>query len=174
MTADPSQGSDVERVQRAQAVYDMAANQPQQVINYREAQIHLLEVMNTPDIETLAPEPDPNAQDPEQQLMIASMQMEAELKQKDQELRQKGQDLQEMKLAMEAAKTMSELGLKADEQEAKITELYSRAAKNIVDAGIANGEAAFGVVDDIENTYIDGGQKQRYKYNPDTGALDNA
>ncbi len=156
MTADPSQGSDIERAQRASAVYQMATNQTQQVINYREASLGLLEAMNTPDIETLAPEPDPNAVDSDRQLMLAGMQMEAELKKKDQELRESGQRLQEQKLAYEAAKTMSELGLSADEQEAKITKLYSETLRNLVEAGIASAEQAAEAAQQIEDKFIDG------------------
>jgi hypothetical protein len=155
MTADPSQGSDVERVQRAQAVFDMAKTQSQQVLNYREAQLNVLKAMKTPDIEALAPEPDPNAVDPNQQLMMAQMQMEAELKQKDQQLRQNAQRLQEQKLAMEAAKTMGEMGLAADEQEAKITKMYAETLKTLVDAGIASGEQAMDAAQRIEERFID-------------------
>lgn len=171
MTADPSQGSDIERSQRAAAVHQLATTQTQQVINYREATLNLLEAMNTPDIDTLAPEPDPNAVDPDRQLMLAQMGMEAELKQKDQELRQSGQRIQEMKMAHEAAKTMSELGLKADEQEAKISKMYTESLKNLVDAGIASGEQAMNKVKEIEQTFIEG-QPQKFKFNPQTGGLD--
>lgn len=171
MTADPSQGSDVERVQRSQAIYDMAINQPQQVINYREAQLGVLEAMNTPDIETLAPEPDPNAVDPDRQLLLAQLGMEAELKQRDQQLREDGQKLQQMKMAHDAAKTMGELGLKADEQEAKITELYTKALKNLVDTGIASGEQAINKMEQIESRFIEG-QPKKFKFNPQTGGLD--
>jgi len=76
LAADPAQGSDIERVQRAQAVLEEAKTQPSQVINLRLAYIDWLEAMKTPNIEELAPEPDPNAQDPQQQMMIAQMQME--------------------------------------------------------------------------------------------------
>jgi len=174
MTADPSQGSDIERVQRASAVYEMASTQTQQVINYREAVIDMLEAMNTPSIDTLAPEPDPNAVDPDRQLMLAQMGMEAELKKKDQELRERGQNIQEMKMAHEAAKTMAELGLKgsdqslkADELEAKITKLYTSALKDLVDAGIASGEQAIDAAKRIEDKFIDSkGNGQTQANNP--------
>ena len=175
MTADPSRGSDFERIQRSQAVLELASTQTQQVINYREAVLGVLEAMNTPDIETLAPEPDPNAVDPMMQVMIAEKQMDAELKQKDQMLRENGQRLQEQKLAYEAAKTMSELGLAADEQEGKIAKLYSETLKNLVDAGLASGANAFQMVEAIEGKFIDNKEgPQRYKYNAGTGGLDPA
>jgi len=172
MTADPTQGSDVERAQRAQAVYQMAMTQPQQIINIREAALMVLESMNVPDIEKLAPEPDPNAVDPDRQLMLAQMGMDAELKKKDQELRERGQNIQEARMAHDAAKTMAELGLKDDETEAKIAEIYSKTLKNLVDAGIASGDNAMRKVDEIERAFIDSGEPKRLSYNPMTGGLD--
>jgi len=155
MAADPAQGSDIERVQRAEAVLQQAKEQPQQILNLRTAYVDWLEAMDVPNIEELAPEPDPSAVDPQQQLMAAQMQMEAELKKKDQELRQNAQRLQEQKLAMQAAKEMSELGLAADEQEAKITKMYAETLKTLVDAGIAGYEQAIEAAQDIEERFID-------------------
>ena len=155
LVSDPSQGSDIERVQRAQVILEEAKQQPQQIINLRLAYLEWLKAMKTPNIEELAPEPDPNAVDPQQQLMIAQMQMETELKKTDQDLRKSAQVLQQQKMAMEAAKSMSELGLKADEQEAKITKMYSETLKNLVDAGIASGENAVNAAQQIEDRFID-------------------
>ena len=154
LVSDPSQGSDIERVQRAQAVLDKAETQPQQVINYRLAVLEWLKAMKTPNIEELAPEPDPNAQDPQQQMMFAQMQMEAELKKKDQELRESGQKLQEKKMVAEMAKTMADLGLKADEQEAKIAKLYAETGKALVEGGMATGSNALNVAQGIEDRFI--------------------
>lgn len=163
MTADPSQGSDIERIQRAQTVYDLALNQPQQVINYRQAVIDLLEVMRTPNIEELAPEPDPNAVDPMQQLLMAQQGAEMEMRKEDQELRRQETELKRQKMALDAAKEMTKLGLEADKQEAQITEIYSKTLKNLVDAGIASGEQAMDAAQRIEDQFIDaeGGQLGR-------------
>ena len=155
MAADPAQGSDIERVQRAEAVLMEAKTQPQQVLNLRAAYVDWLEAMDCPNIEEIAPEPDPNAQDPQQQMMIAQMQMEAELKKKDQELRQSAQKLQEQKLAMQAAKEMADLGLSADETEAKITKMYAETLKTLVEAGIASGEQAIEAAQQVEDIFID-------------------
>ena len=58
-------------------------------------------------------------------------------------------------MAHKAAKTMSELGLKADEQEAKIGEIYSKTLKNLVEAGIASAENAMEAAQQIEDNFID-------------------
>lgn len=155
LAADPAQGSDIERVQRAEAVLTRADVDQANIINKREATLDWLKAMDYPNIEEIAPEPDPNAQDPQQQLMIAEMQMEAELKQKDQELRASGQRLQEQKLAMQAAKEMTELGLSSDEQEAKITKMYAETLKLLVEAGIASGDQAMEAAAQIEERFID-------------------
>lgn len=169
MVADPSQGSDVERSQRATAILQEAKTQPAQVLNLREAYLQWLDVMKTPNIDDLAPEPDPNAVDPNQQLMIAQMQMEAEMRQRDQKLREGELRVKESKAAKEAAETMAELGLKADKTEAEITKIYSDALKNLVDAGIASGERAFEAAKKIETQFIDakgGGNGQAQKNLP--------
>jgi hypothetical protein len=58
-------------------------------------------------------------------------------------------------MAMQAAREMGELGLAADVQEAKITEMYAKTLKTLVDAGIASGEQAMAVAEEIENRFID-------------------
>jgi hypothetical protein len=161
MTADPTQGSDVERAQRAQAVHELAANQPQQVINYRQSVLDLLEVMKTPNIEELAPEPDPNAVDPMQQLMMAQQAAEMEMRKEDQMLRGQEVQLKKQKIALEAAKEMSKLGLQADKQEAEITNLYTQSLERLVKAGIASGQEALEVAQQIEDKFIEGGEGGR-------------
>ena len=163
LVADPSHGSDIERIQRAEAILQEAKIQPSQVLNLRAAYIEWLEALRASNIEELAPEPDPNAQDPNQQLMIAQMQMEAELKQRDQQLRESQQLLQKQKLAMQAAKEMGELGLASDEQEAKITKMYAETLKLLVEAGIASGEQAMEAAQAIEDKFIgaEGGEDGR-------------
>ena len=138
-----------------------AKTQPQQILALRIAYVNWLKAMDYPNIEGIAPEPDPNAQDPQQQMMAAQLAAEMEMKMKDQELRQSGQRLQEQKLemekqrtAMEAAKTMSELGLKADKQEAEITNLYTQSLERIVKAGIASGQDAMEAAQQIEDRFI--------------------
>ena len=198
LVADPAQGSDIERIQRAQAILQEAKEQPSQVINLRLAYVDWLKAMKTPNIEELAPEPDPNAVDPQQQLMMAQMMMETELKKKDQELREQGQRLQEakmaseqkkqaidvkmqqQKMAMQAAKEMGDMGLDADETEAKITKMYTESLKNLVDAGLT-GANPIDVLSQIESRFIDGKPGQQgnsqgadFIFDPETGKVSDA
>lgn len=165
LVADPSQGSDIERIAKANNVYRMAMEQAaagQPVIQLRQATIDLLEAQKVPNVEQLAPEPDPNAPPPpEMQAILAQQQFEAGLKKKELELKEAKQQLEEQKLqldklkqAHEAAKSLSELGLKADLDEATITEKYANALKGLVkDAGLTFEEAKREVVR-IESDFI--------------------
>ncbi|MCK4823682.1 hypothetical protein KA005_48465, partial [bacterium] len=173
MASDPSQGSDVERVQRAQAIFDMAKTQPQQVLNYRQAQIDVLDAMKTPNIEELAPEPDPNARDPMQDLMIAQQAAEMEMRKEDQALRREETLLKKQKMALEAAREMGKLGLQADKQEAEITNLYTQSLERLVKSGIASGQEALEAVKNIEDTFIEGDDIGRQTQTIDPSAVGN-
>lgn len=165
--ADPAQGSDIERVAKAQNVYSLAMEQAsaqQNVIALREATVDLLKAQKYDEaaIERLAPKPDPNAPPPkEMQLILAQQQFEAELQQKelalkeqDLALRERKQELETLKQAHQAAKELSELGLKADLDEATITEKYANALKGLVkDAGLTYEQARREVVR-IESDFI--------------------
>lgn len=156
MNADPSQGSDFERIQRAQTIYDMAYSEGQQDMNRREATVNLLEVMGEPNIDKIAPEPDPNAKDPMQEMMLAQQMAEMEMRKADQDLRREEITLKTQKMALEAARDMSKLGLEADKQEAEITNLYTQSLERIVNAGIATGQQAAGMLKSIEDQFIEG------------------
>jgi hypothetical protein len=156
IVADPSQGSDIERIQRTQAVLEEAKTQPQQIINLRQAYLDWLKSMNAPNIEELAPEPDPNARDPMQDLMMAQQAAEMEMRKEDQNLRREETQLKKQKIAMEAAKEMTKLGLQADKQEAEITNLYTQSLERLVKAGIASGQNAMEAAQRIEDTFIEG------------------
>ncbi len=154
IAGNPTQGSTIERVARAEANLQLAMSQVAagvQVMNIREATLDLLKATRTENIDKLVPEVDPNAPPSKQeQLILAEKSMEAELKQKDQALREQGQILQAKKLAYESAKEMTNLGLKADKQEADITKSYMESLKLAVDMGM-NG---FDAVKLVENTFI--------------------
>ena len=154
LVADPSQGSDLERISRATTLLEEAKTQPQQILNLREIYLQWLGALKVIDIEKIAPEPDPNAVDPNQQLMLAQQQMDAEFRNRDQKLRENEQRLKEQKLALEAAREMSKLGLNAEEQEAKIAKLYAETLQIVTNAGIASGENAIQAVQLIEDQFI--------------------
>jgi chaperonin GroES len=175
LVADPSQGSDIERVGKAETVYRMAMEQAaagQQVIGLRAASIGLMKAQGVKDedIQVLAPAPDPNAPPPkEMQLILAQQAFEAQLKEralkiqeaelglKEQENVQKAEKnrLEGLKQAREAALELSKLGLQADLDEATITEKYANALKGLVkDAGLSF-EQAKREVTNIESEFID-------------------
>ena len=104
LVSDPSQGSDIERSTRAQAILQEAKEDQGGILNKREAYINWMKSMNEPNIEELAPEPDPNAVDPTQQLILAQQAMDAEQKQNDQQLRAEEQVIKREKMQMERQK----------------------------------------------------------------------
>jgi DNA-binding transcriptional MerR regulator len=186
LVADPSQGSEIERVGKAQNVYDTAMAQAaagQNITNLRAATINLYKAQGVPDeeIAILCPEPDPNAPPPkEMQLMLAQQAFEAELRQKElqlkeQEIQQKAERLRldGLKQAHLAAKELSELGLKADLDEATITEKYANALKGLVkDAGLTY-EQAKREVTNIESEFIDNEGAANAAQAGNTGAAGN-
>ena len=80
--------------------------------------------------------------------------MEAEMKKQDQMLRAGELKVKATKAALDAAKAQAELGLDADLKEAQITQMYSAALKNLVDAGIAVGQGAVEEMHRLEQMFI--------------------
>lgn len=160
LEADPSQGSDAERAARANAIWEEAKIDQSGMLNKREALLDWLKAMKTPNIEDLAPEPDPNAVDPTQKMILAQQQFEAELKKEDQELRRGELEVKKananvamQKAAMEAAREATKLGLISDKQEAEITNLYTQSIERLVNMGLGKDQA-LSVIDTIEKRYI--------------------
>jgi hypothetical protein len=183
MVSDPSQGSDVERIQRAQVIYEMAKdpNQPGQALNYRESVLGVLDAMKTTNIEKLLPEPDPNAKDPMQEMIMAQQMADMEMRKQDQNLRAQENEmkqqrivLEQQKAAMMAAKEMSELGLKNDKQEAEITRQYMQSLADFAKLGLSPDEG-IALTQEVENMFIDAkginGQAQIQTINPNTSGV---
>lgn len=167
LIADPSQGSDMERAARANAILEEAKAQPAQVLNLRESYIKWLQALQVSDeeIEVLAPEPPPGPSEQEK-LIMAQQAMEAEFKQRDQQLREQGQQLQMAKLkveqakqAMETAKEMAKAGIAADKTEAEVTKLYTDSLVNLFNIGISNPMQA---VKQIEKQFINSVEGDEY------------
>lgn len=164
LVADPSQGSDIERIAKAQNAYSMAMEQVaagQNVMNLRQACIDLLEAQKVPNIEELVPEPDPNPS-PEMQKMLALEAFEAELqdrglkvKEREVAIKESTAEVARLKQAHEAARELSELGLQADIDESVITKNYADAlAKLVKDTGISYEKARSEVIK-IERDFIE-------------------
>jgi chaperonin GroES len=159
LSIDPSHGSDMERAQRAESVLLEAKTQPSQVLNLRQAYLEWLDALGHPDVESIAPEPDPNAVDPTMKLLMAEKANEAEMKKKDQELRETDLKLRTQKTALDAAREMTKLGLEGDKLEADITKTYMETLKLAYDMGINGG---IPLIKQIEQTFIaEGGNNDR-------------
>lgn len=137
LVADPSQGSDVERAAKAEAVYDTAMGQialpsPQNIINLREATIYKFKAMQLPDedIEKLVPMPDPKPP-MAQQLMLAQQQFDAGLKQEEQQRKNEETKTKILEMRMNIEVMKSERALK-----------YAQAQKYMADANAAQADSA--------------------------------
>lgn len=146
LVADPSQGSDIERIARAETVLQNAKTEQTPVTNVREATIQYYEVLGVKDTQTLVPppQPDPMARMLEQQMQMESAreQFEAELKMNDQRLKEADQRLRQLdmqmkqqKAALDAAREMAELGIETDLKEADLAKKYAETLKLLVEAG---------------------------------------
>lgn len=152
LVADPAQGSDIERIARAEAVLQNAKTEATPITDMRQATIEYYEVLGVKDVTILVPEPE--GPDPmeammkrQQELEEAKEQMDAEFRDREQKLKERDQDLRERQQninlktkeqenMMKAVKEAATLSLQGDELEAKITEIYSRAMKNLADIGV--------------------------------------
>ena len=154
LAVDPAQGSDIERIQLAETVLQEAKTQPQQVLNLRLAYVDWLKAMGHPDVEAMAPEPDPNAVDPMQQMMVAQMQMEAELKQKGLQIREQKMNIETHALALKGAAQAQELEFESAKKEREVYEVESQVAINIATERKVQAEAE---AQEIENDLVRSG-----------------
>jgi len=164
LVADPSQGSDLERIARAETVLQNAKSEVTPVTDIRRATKDYYMILGVADVDALVPEPtgpDPMQAMLEQQMKIdqAEKAMNAEFRQREQVLREKDQGLKEadqklkgLKQQLEAFKDMQSLGIETDIKEADIVLKYSQAFKNLSDIGDKNPA---GTVSAIEDRYID-------------------
>ena len=157
LVADPSQGSEIERVAKAQNSYDAMMSQLaygstvfDQILTTR----NLLHAMGESNVTALVPDPPSEPSDGEK-LAMANQQRVAELENREMNLNEAKQSLEEAKLARMAAKDMSELGLKADKDEAEITERYVKALEVLVDIGMSYPQAKREILR-IEDEFIEG------------------
>lgn len=119
--ADMSQGSDFERIQRAEVLKQTALEAPQ-MHNVREAYERYYEALGVMDIEEILPEPDPNAQDPMQQLQYQYLAMEAEFKDREMQVKEGKLALDKMKMVHDMRSDIEKMKLEmetADAQRAK-------------------------------------------------------
>ena len=154
---DPSQGSDMERQQRADMVLEQAKTQPQAVLDLRAAYLQWLEALGYPEPEEMAPPPS-GEPDPMQKLMMADMARVASLEQRKQNLEELKAEFDRLELMLKVTKQMQDAGLQVDRQEAEISNMYADTMKKLWEIGMLNGGEgdAIDTVLEIEGRVIDG------------------
>lgn len=125
-TADPSQGSEHERIARKMMISQRAQQMPQ-LYNVREAEIQLLEEIGTSrgDVEKLLPPPDPNARDPMAEMQKEYLKLEAtkaQLKAAEVSLKAREQAVTLKKVMAETDKLISETAKNYAEIDAQSSE----------------------------------------------------
>ncbi len=154
-TADPSQGSEIERAMKVQAI-DQMSDRPyaQGVLNGRELVKRNLESMNEPDIETLMPPPATPQPDPLLEQQKAYMEMERQFR--DREMRMKEQELllKQSKQAIEARKILVELGHEDKKTDAEVANKVADTLKKVAEAAALDMENGLGRLKDAQVTLI--------------------
>lgn len=138
-TLNPSQGSDWERLARAEAQLQAAMQSPQ-LHNLREAYLRYYEAMGVEDIESLLPEPDPNAVDPMQQMQMQYLAMEAEFRNREMTVKEQKLAIDQMKAVSEMREQVNKLRMEAEKADAERVETLTKAMVNL--ANIADMEEA--------------------------------
>lgn len=163
LVADPAQGSEMERIARAEAVLQNAKTEQTPITDMRKATMDYYDVMGVQNVDLLVPEPqgpDPMQKmlERQQELDEAERGMDAEFKQRDQQLKERDQQLREadqrmkqMKSQMEAAKEARQMGIDIDVSEADIALKYAQAFKVLSEIGIS---APLETVKKIETDFI--------------------
>jgi hypothetical protein len=157
LVADPSQGSEIERVAKAQNSYDAMMSQlayGQTVFDQVLTTRNLLLAMGESNATALVPDP-PTEPSEQEKLAMANQMREAELENREMDLKEATQRMEGAKLARIAAKDMSELGLRGDKDEAEITERYVKALKDLVEMGMSYSQAKT-EISRIEEDFIEG------------------
>lgn len=130
-TADPSQGSEHERIARAKIIYDESKMAP--YLNGRAAAEDYFSAIGVKDLERILPAPQPNEPDP-----IQMMQMEAVKKMSEaEELASQAKMMQANTSMMEVQIKQMMMGPQIDKLEAEALKLLSEVDKNEQQAAIA-------------------------------------
>lgn len=132
-TADPSQGSEQERQARTSLILQKAQEMPQ-VLNVRQASINWLISLGLSDEEAnnMAPKPDPNAKDPQEEMQKAYLEIE-QIKTEAEVQRAKNEMMKLRMKAMEDAWA----SLKT---EAEIENLGAKSLESLAKAGEKGGD----------------------------------
>ncbi len=178
LVADPTQGSDIERVGKAQQVLDQGTNEltisGRTQVNMREATIDFFKALGVEDVDRLVPEPPPSPT-PEEQEAQRMKEKQLEFQERDMAVKedklsieQSKQDIERLKHAHDAAIELGKLGLQADIDESTITKNYADALTKLVEKGGLSYTQAKSEVTQIEDQFIegDGNGRQVQAINP--------
>ena len=165
LVADPSQGSDVERVGKAQQVVeegrqDMAVS-GRTDIDMRKAQLRLFNALGIDDPEELLPEPPPRPTEEEKKaaareaLQFEFMDRELVVKEDGLKIKQFEQEAKKLKQAHDSAIELGKLGLQADIDESVITKNYAESLAKLVEKAGLSYQQARSEVGQIESDFID-------------------
>lgn len=167
MVADPSQGSDIERIARAEAVLQNAKTEVSPVTDMRLATLNFYEVIGVADPESLVPPPsgpdEMTIMMQEQQKQDAEFRSrEVAIKEQDLKLKENKQRMEGLKAQLEAVRAGEAQGVELDYKEAQISKMYAESLKSIADAGFAD---PMSTVKQIERDFIE------YDYDPASGGF---
>lgn len=131
-TMNASQGSDLERVARAESLLLNASNDPQSH-NMYEVRRRYYESLGVDDIDSVLPPPDPNAQDPLQQMQFAYMQMEAEFRNRELAVKEGDLAIKQIKTAQEMRLQVESMRIEAEKADADRVKTLTDAMKNLAE-----------------------------------------
>jgi hypothetical protein len=132
-TADPSQGSEIERATRAEIVKNDAMMNPA-MFNVRNAYIDWYEALGIKDTERYLPEPQPGQPDPIQMMQAQSMQQMSEAEM----IKGQADMLQAQANLIEANVKLAKMDMEIDKLESEVIKNLSDADKN--EAGVEHSE----------------------------------
>lgn len=156
-TVNPSQGSDYERMARAQMVLETAMKAPQ-MHNLYEAYKDYYEASGVAGIENILPPPDPNAVDPMQQLQQQYMAMDAEFRNREMTVKEQKLAIDQMKAVSEMRKQMMELQTESEKADADRVKTLTEAMKNLAEIADMEEAKALRTIQSLASGGVDGGQ----------------
>lgn len=154
---NPSQGSDFERMMRAQVVLEKASQAPQ-MHNMYEAYKDYYEASGVVGVESILPPPDPNAVDPMQQLQMQYMAMEAEFRNRDLSVKEQELAIKQMKAVSEMRAQMIKIQSEIETAEADRVKTLTEAMANLAKIADAEEQKALRTLSLMATGAADGGQ----------------
>lgn len=152
-TADPTQGSEMERMMKAQVLTDMMAlPYAQQVLDPREVVERQLKAASEPNIEVLMPPPPPPQPDPMIEQQKAFMAMEAEFRNREMGIKEQELQLKQLKIMQDAQREAAKLGIDTRLGEADVAKKTAEVLRIIAETSALGVETDLARLQSAENT----------------------